>query len=241
VYLRISHDETATFGEPILVTNAPGYHVMNNDRVTILRSGRLVCPVAWAADVFKQGHFVSFCYLSDDGGRTWKAGTGKVDQPKRGAMEPEVIELGDGRLMMIVRNQVGTIATSYSSDGGDHWSEPSQLPVTAPEAPATIRRIPATGDLLLIWNNTYQAGTGHGGKRTPLSAAVSQDEGKTWSAPRNLETSTAHQFAYVSVLFHKDRALLGYYVSDDKTGRISSRFRSVPVAWFYGAARSDSE
>lgn len=233
VYLRFSNDETATFGEPILVTNGSGYHVMNNDRVTILSNGRMVCPVAWAADVFKQGHFVSFCYLSDDGGRTWQAGADKVDQPKRGAMEPEVVELTDGRLMMIVRNQVGSIATSYSSDGGNHWSEPSKLPVAAPEAPATIRRIPATGDLLLIWNNTFQSGAGHGGKRTPLSAAVSKDDGKTWSLPHNLETSTEHQYAYVSVLFHKDRALLGYYVSDDKTGRISSRFRSLPVGWFY--------
>ena len=33
--------------------------------------------------------------------------------------------------------------------------------------------------------------------------------------------------------FLKDRALLSYYVADEKTGRISSRFRSLPVSWFY--------
>ena len=44
----------------------------------------------------------------------------------------------------------------------------------------------------------------------------------------------AEGYAYTSMLFHRDRVLLSYYVSDEKTGRISSRFRSLPVGWFYG-------
>jgi len=33
-------------GKPILITDAPGYHVMNNDRVTVLASGRLIEELA---------------------------------------------------------------------------------------------------------------------------------------------------------------------------------------------------
>jgi sialidase-1 len=234
VYLRVSADEARTFGEPVRVTDSPGYHVMNNDRVAVLSSGRLVCPVAWTADVSKGGHFVCLCYFSDDGGKSWKKGAGTVDAPKRGAMEPEVVELSDGRLMMIARTQLGYIAAAVSEDGGDHWDQPAQLPVKAPEAPATIRRIPATGDLLLIWNNTFEPGAGHGGKRTPLTAAVSSDEGRTWKHVRDLETDAGRAFAYTSVAVHKDRLLLTYYVSDPKTNRLSSRFRSIPVRWLYG-------
>jgi sialidase-1 len=228
VYLRISADEARTFGEPILVTNAPGYHVMNNDRVTVLSTGRLICPIAWTDDVFKAGggHFVSFCYLSDDGGRTWRKSAGQVDQAKRGAMEPEVVELAGGQLLMIVRTQLGKIATSISTDAGDHWSAPAELPLPAPESPATIRRIPATGDLVLVWNNSN--------KRTPLTAAVSSDEGKTWRHVRNLEDDPEKGYAYTSITFHRDRILLSYYISD-KTGTISSRFRSLPVGWLYTA------
>ena len=91
---------------------------MNNDRVTQLSSGRLLVPVASTADVRKVNHFVSRCWFSDDGGKTWQQGKGSVDQPKRGAMEPEVIELRDGRVLMIVRTQLGYIAASYSKDGG---------------------------------------------------------------------------------------------------------------------------
>ena len=110
-YVRFSHDEAKSFGERIRVTTEPGYHVMNNDRVIQLSSGRLLVPVATTPDVRKVNHFVSLCWISDDLGQTWRKGKGHVDQPKRGAMEPEVAELDDGRLMMIVRNQLGFIAT----------------------------------------------------------------------------------------------------------------------------------
>ncbi len=235
VYVRVSQDEARTFGEPICVTDQPGYHVINNDRVTLLASGRIICPVAWAEDLAKSngGHFVCVCFFSDDGGKSWKKGADTVDAPKRGAMEPEVVEISDGKLMMIARTQAGQIATAISKDGGDHWSNSEPLPVKAPEAPATIRRIPATGDLLLVWNNTHEPKAGHGGKRTPLAAAVSSDDGRTWKHILNLETSPDHGFAYTSLLFVKDRVLLTYYVADAKTGRISSRFRSLPVSQLY--------
>lgn len=234
VYLRISTDEAKSFGEPIRVTSTPGYHVLNNDRVTRLSSGRLLVPVASTPDVRKVNHFKSWCMISDDAGKTWRTGKGKVDLPKRGAMEPEVIELPDGRVLMILRSQLGYIAASYSKDGGDTWSKPVDWGVKAPEAPATLRRIPATGDLLLVWNNTFAKGKDHGGKRTPLTAAISSDNGKTWKHTRNLESRTDNTYAYTSLTFVGPRAVLSYYVRDEKTGRISSRFRSVPVGWFYG-------
>jgi sialidase-1 len=237
VYLRASEDEGKSFGKPVRVTDRPGYHVMNNDRVTVLSSGRVVCPVSWTENAGKGEHYVSLCFFSDDGGKTWKKGTDSVDAAKRGAMEPEVVELDGGKLLMIVRTQLGHIATATSKDGGDHWGESGQLSVKAPEAPATIRRIPATGDLLLIWNNTYDPKAGHGGKRTPLTAAVSSDEGKTWNTLRDLETDADRTFAYTSVAFVRDRAVLTYYVSEPKTNRLSSRLRALPVEWFYAGTK----
>ena len=236
VHLRISLDEARTFGPPILATDAPGYHVMNNDRVTILSTGRIVAPVAWSPDIRKLNHFVSFCYLSDDNGRSWRRSKGQVDLSKRGAMEPEVLELSDGRSVMILRTQLGHIATAYSDDRADTWSEPGHWTVKAPESPATLRRIPSTGDLLLIWNNNYEAGAGHSGLRTPLTAAVSADEGRTWTNIRDLESLPDQTYSYPSLLFVGPRAVISYYVRDQKTGRVSSRFRSLPVAWFYQAA-----
>jgi sialidase-1 len=235
VSLRISRDEGKTFGEPIVVTTEPGYHVMNNDRVVRLAYGRLLAPVASTDDVFKTNHFVSRCWISDDGGLTWRQGKGAVDYPQRGAMEPEVFEQPEGRVGMIVRTQRGHIAFAQSGDGGETWSEPQPWSVAAPEAPATVRRIPATGDLLLVWNNTFAPGAGHGGKRTPLTAAISDDEGRSWKHFRNLETDPQHTYAYTSLIFVGGRAVMSYYVSEEGARRISSRFRSAPITWFYDA------
>ena len=72
VLLRVSDDECQTFGEPIRVSTIPGYHVMNNDRVTVLKNGRLLAPVASSPNHLKVNHFECFCFLSDDGGRSWR-------------------------------------------------------------------------------------------------------------------------------------------------------------------------
>ena len=132
VHLRVSEDEGATFGPPVRVTAEPGYHVLNNDRVTVLSSGRLVVPVASTADVDTENTFASACYLSDDRGKTWRRGRGAVKYPKRGAMEPEVLEREGGRLLMHFRTQAGHIAVSESTDGGETWGEPHSWGVHAP-------------------------------------------------------------------------------------------------------------
>jgi sialidase-1 len=262
-YFRASTDDGRTFGKPQLMTDAPGYHVINNDRVTELADGRLLCPIAWSSDVERDNHFVSLCYWSDDDGATWKTGkrvrglaghhrrdgraesaeqnvpvplSDAVNLPRRGAMEPEVVELNDGRVLMIVRTQLGEIFAAFSNDRGESWTKAEPWGVRSPESPATLRRIPTTGDLLLVWNPAHDAAASHGGKRTPLVAAVSTNEGRTWNAPRTLEDRTDQEYAYTSVAFLDRRVLISYYVADNSTGRISTRFRSLPIDWFYESA-----
>jgi len=231
VFLRISEDEGRTFGTPISVTDRAGYHVLNNDRITQLSNGRLLCPVSATSDQSQENHYRSFCFFSDDGGQQWQVGRGDVDLSKRGAMEPEVIEMNDGSVLMIVRSQLGRIYAARSTDAGDTWSVPEPWGPPAPEAPSTLRRIPATGDLVLIWNNNIDPTHHHSGKRTPLTIAVSRDEGQTWSSPRNIEDNPDETYAYTSLTFYKDRMLLSYYGGHNSN--YSTRFRSIPVARLY--------
>lgn len=242
-FLRASEDEGATFGPPTLATPAPGYHVVNNDRVTVMASGRLVVPTASTADVGSAGggRFEASCFLSDDRGATWRRSRNTVPYAKRGAMEPEVIELDGGRLLMHIRTQLGHIAVSESGDGGETWGEARAWGVAAPEAPSTLRRIPSTGDLLLVWNDSVKPGADHGGPRTPLSAAVSRDEGRTWSRPIAVEGRASETYAYTSIAFHRGRALLTYYVGPASWERLSSRFRSIPIGRLYEGRRGENE
>ncbi|MBK9167540.1 MAG: exo-alpha-sialidase [Bryobacterales bacterium] len=228
--VRRSADEGRTWSEPVRVISDPGYYVMNNARVVRLASGRLVCPTAFVEEVFRPNEeFRTVMYYSDDRGRTWRRGKGVSRAPRRGAMEPGLVELRDGRLLQIIRTQVGEVWHALSSDGGDTWTPAAPWTVRAPEAPSTIFRLP-DGRLAIVYNPSVDLKAGHSGPRTPLVAATSQDDGRTWSEPKAVESDLSKTYAYTSATRDGERVHLTYYVSE--RGRISLRFKSLPIAWF---------
>ncbi|HET6453534.1 MAG TPA: sialidase family protein [Armatimonadota bacterium] len=235
VYQRYSSDEAKTWTAPDQVTFEPGYSIMNNDRVVQLSTGRILCPISYTPDIGAQGwELVCFCLYSDDQGKTWHRSVPDLHAPQRGAMEPGVAELANGDLLMIIRTQVGCIYESISKNKGMTWSQPVPTTIKSPSAPATIKRIPGSKDLLLVWDNNYEPEHGGFGKRTPLTAAISKDNGKTWEHVKNIETEPDHGYAYTSILFVKKSVLMTYYEQIPGKPGWSLRFRSVPLRWFYG-------
>ncbi|HRR95164.1 MAG TPA: sialidase family protein, partial [Candidatus Ratteibacteria bacterium] len=197
------------------------YFVVNNDRVIQLSNGRIIVPSShhpcstgkW--DDFGPGEVIVF--YSDDNGNTWKSSRNILLSPekndKRGLEEPGVIELRDGRILMWIRTNLGCQYYSYSEDFGQTWSEVSPSPLVSPLSPASIKRIPKTGDLLCIYND-------HSGKfpypefqsRTPLVSAISKDEGKSWQNHFLIEDDQNRGFCYTSILFTNDKIILSYLI-----------------------------
>jgi len=231
-YIRKSSDECETWSEPVLVTTDKGYFVMNNDRVVQLSSGRIIAPVATYQDPATHGYWKSFVYYSDDGGDTWIRSKGEVKlkgvNSLAGLQEPGVVELKDGRLLMYMRTALGYIYVSYSEDYGKTWSEPKPLKgVKAPLSPVSIKRIPLTEDLLLIWNDKSNFNLKNlkrrkddivdprFQKRTPLSCAISNDEGKTWRKVLDLEKSEKCTYCYTSITFKGGFIFFTYYYREE--------------------------
>jgi len=212
-----------SFGPEIAVTAPTTYYVANNDRLVRLSTGRLVVPAAEHRAAPESWAGVGLCFVSDDNGITWRRGEELRVEGQAGLQEPGVVELRDGRLLMIIRCSLGAVYKSYSSDGGLTWSEPVSTGLTAPVAPATIKRIPSTGDLLIVWNHSPD-------RRVPLSSAVSRDEGETWEHVRDLEPAGV-SFAYTSICFVGEVAVLSYW-SQDEAG-LSLKVARAPVRWFY--------
>jgi len=235
VYQRYSSDEGKTWSPPERITPDEGYNIMNNDRVVQVSTGRIICPISYTPDIgAKDWELVCFCLYSDDQGKTWHKSVPILRAPQRGAMEPGIVELANGDLLMIIRTQVGTIYQSVSKNKGMTWSEAKPSSVVSPESPATIKRLPGSKDLLLVWNNKFEADARAGGQRTPLTAAISKDNGKTWEHVKNIETEPDHGYAYTSILFVKKNVILTYYEAIPGNPGWSLRFRSVPLRWFYG-------
>lgn len=212
--MRISSDEAKTWSEPTpCITDRSGYFVLNNNRVIQLKNGRLLMAVAMhrSKDGKWQNKATLYSYFSDDNGLTWKSGTAVPNAQDVLTQEPGVVELKDGRIMMFIRTDGGFQYLSYSGDKGETWSQIVASTIHSPVSPASIARIPSTGDLLLVWNNNKVREEGwHGGKRTPLTVAVSKDEGKTWEHIRDIETDPDGWYCYIAIHFTKKEVLLGY-------------------------------
>ena len=207
-FLSRSYDGGLTWSESVPIIGKLGYYVINNDRVVRLSSGRILVPVADHGSPFDR-RGISFGLYSDDEGRTWTRGSSDVVvEGAAGAQEPGVVELRDGRVLMYVRTSLGQPHKCYSENGGDTWSRPERMSVWSPTSPQTIRRIPSTGDLLMVWNNSS------GQTRSPLTMAVSSDEGETWERFLDIENEQGHTYAYPSILFQDEEAVLTYYDHD---------------------------
>ncbi len=237
-YMRTSTDEAKTWSEPIKCIDDPGYFVMNNDRVVQLRSGRILLPVS-LHDFSGPSPGVGrvMCYYSDDGGSTWAKSAEAPNPDHIVLQEPGVVELKNGDLMMFIRTDANVQYFSFSKDGGEHWTQVEPGNIRSPLSPASIERIPATGDLLLVWNNNTQKGR-DGGKRTPFNAAISTDEGKTWEKMKTLESNPDGWYCYTAIEFVGDHVLLGHCAGDRKknNGLATTQITRLSNEWLYREA-----
>lgn len=237
LHMLSSTDEGATWHEPILCMPEAGCFVVNNDRVIQLKSGRLVVAAARHHFVADRdgpatGHGQAICFLSDDVGKTWRAGRTTLDAPQKsraGLQEPAVVELRDARLLMLIRTDLGFQYQSISTDGDDTWSAAQPSPLASPLSPCSIKRVPKTGDLLVIWNDHRATLASLRNKRTPFSAAISTDEGKTWRPSTTLADNLGNDYCYTAMLFLDDHVLLAY---DGLAGR-PLVIASLPTDWLY--------
>lgn len=145
-------------------------------------------------------------YYSDDHGKTWKksnqvqappheaTGFHKGQRWNHGAVEPSVVELNSGKLWMLIRTAQDYHYESFSDDYGTTWSDPVPSRFYGTITMPTIQRL-QNGDLLFLWNNTTPLPeTDHVSdywedvftNRDVLHAALSRDDGQTWSGFREI-------------------------------------------------------
>ncbi|MEO6003685.1 MAG: sialidase family protein [Opitutus sp.] len=246
-YLRISEDDGETWSAPRSLIDAPGYFVLNNDRVIQTSTGRLIMPLAfhrglkstddieWGVDL----RAIDLWYYSDDDGATWKESRTWWTIPvasKTGLQEPGVVELTDGSLFSWARTDQGFQYGFRSADRGETWSAPTPTQLRSPASPASIKRLPQSDHLLAVFTDysgqfpfvltprTYSG-------RTPLVASISADRGVTWRAQRLLENDPQRDYCYTAIHFTGDAVLLAYMANGatpEKTSWLCIRRMSLP-------------
>ncbi len=118
------------------------------------------------------GESASNAYESIDHGETFVRKGGAI-VPHRTFDEHMFVERRDGSLWVLVRTSYG-IGQSTSIDGGVTWSPGYPTDIAGPNTRFHLRRLP--GGRLLLVNHVGFTGRSH------LTASLSDDDGRTWSA-----------------------------------------------------------
>lgn len=236
--VRFSNDEAKTWSDPVpCIADKKGYFVLNNNRVIQLKNGRILMAVnlynITDGSILNKGSLWS--YYSDDNGLTWKSGVEVPNPDKFLTQEPGIVELKNKDILMIIRSNPGVQCITYSKDKGVTWTAVKPSNIKSPVSPASIERIPSTGDLLLVWNNNGGEDPAIKGKRTPLTVAISKDEGKTWQKAKNVEDDPDGWYCYIAIHFVGKDVLLGHSAGNRPkgTGLAVTQITKLSLDWIY--------
>lgn len=133
---------------------------------------------------------------STDQGRTWSV----LPNPRHGGWhvpqfnrmdEGRPINLGGGKVYMMIRTCEGHLWETRSEDDGLSWSKPEPSVLTHPDAPPMLFHLSDGKTLAAFHHNRHHdvnyvnLGDNPGMKdRSELWVSLSSDEGRTWSEPR---------------------------------------------------------
>jgi Neuraminidase (sialidase) len=242
-HMRISGDDGATWSDARRILEAPGYFVLNNDRVIQTSKGRIIVPLAFhrsrggdpASSKSWDPRAIALWLYSDDDGAKWTEANSWWAMPApsgTGLQEPGVVEVSDGSLFSWSRTDQGSQFGFRSTDGGRTWTPPVPTELVSPVGPASIKAIPGTGDLLALFNDHSGRFPFPPKKRNPFVAAISHDGGKTWPLRKLIESDPDGLYHYTAIYFLPDAVLLGYCAGDSKVGALNRlRIRRVSLAW----------
>jgi predicted neuraminidase len=186
-------------GHPIVLNNGdyflPIYHETGHD------------PESVGAD--STSLFLRF----DPTKKTWTK-TGPIRSAK-GNIQPAAVQLTDRDLIAYCRRggdynpkTIGYIVRAESHDGGMTWSEGKDSAFPNPNAAIDFVKL-KSGRLLLVYNDSMR-------RRTPLTAALSSDQDRTWPVRRNVIAGDG-DFGYPSAFQARDGRIHLVFTSDRRS------------------------
>jgi len=195
--MKTSKDGGITWSEATKLPDGNIGPVKN--KPVLLSNGNLFAPSSKEGNGWKI-HFE----VTKDNGKTWRT-VGPLVENGIKAIQPSILQHGNGRLQILARTANRAIAESWSEDNGETWT-----PMTKTTLPNNNSGTDAVtmkdGRHVLVYNHVLPPGDLAKGARTPLNVSVSKD-GKNWSAALILEDSPISQYSYPAVIQTSDGML----------------------------------
>lgn len=169
-------------------------------------AGRLMLVVAARNDATWGGTMSNYAVYSDNGGITWQ--TSKNAACTNGD-EAKVVELTNGNILMSIRNRAkGHRLFSFSTDGGETWSEPLlNKTILDPACNGDIIAYNHKGKNLLLHSLPASPTT-----RENVTIYISENNGETWVPKRRIYNG----YSAYSSLQVLDDGTIGIIVEEGK-------------------------
>jgi hypothetical protein len=156
--------------------------------------------------------------ISSDGGKTWSEhGNIRLTEDDKyfGWAEPSIVELGDGRIAMVIRGDKlgGVLYYAESKDGGKTWPEfATKTDIPNPGSKASLFSL--GGDTVAMLHNPNPT------HRSPLALWISFDGLKTWPYQRVLVPESSDgpkgRINYPDGFVSKDKQWLHFAYDDNR-------------------------
>lgn len=182
----LSQDGGHTWSQPRQMLDRAGAFIRHP--IVILPDGAWLLPLTvMTSQGIGKGADTNYSVMdiSHDQGKSWAecriAGSEAL-------VQPTVVQLAPHRLLAYFRDRRAQSMYRSTSSDGCNWTTPEKFALPNNNASTQLTRL-RNGHLALVFDNTSKTfGTPESQARKPLSIAISTDEGKTWSAVRDLET-----------------------------------------------------
>ncbi len=163
---------------------------MTRTHPTFLANGKILLPL------YSDGFNFGLIAISEDDGETWKSSLPIVG---RGLNQPSLVVRKDGSIDAFMRDdgdEPGRIMISHSKDDGYSWTYAKKSDIPNPGSSIEVIKL-KNGHWILIYNDVDDG-------RYSIAAAISNDEGKSWTWKKKLDNLEGGSFSYPSMIQTKD-------------------------------------
>ena len=186
-----SNDHGKSWSKPEVAFSQPG--AFTRQPIVIMDDGAWLLPMFYTptAGISKgaETHY-SVMEISSDSGKHWR----ECKVPDSGGLvHPDVLKVGHHSYVGFFRSRFADWIYRATSSDGCTWSSPIKTSLPNNNASIQVARL-RNGHMVIAFNNSSGPDgprVGKTGPRVPLSVAISDDNGVTWTAVRDLERGEA--------------------------------------------------
>lgn len=179
-----------------------------------LSDGTVLSPTSTES---KKDGWRIYLEISNDQGQTWSKSDYLNNGKEFGAIQPSILNYGNGKLQLLSRTKNEVIAENWSNDYGKTWDKMKATSLPNPNSGIDAISL-KDGRQLLVYNPTDK----NWGDRVPLSIAISED-GKKWNRILDLEPLTektdkeGEEYSYPTMIQAKNGMIHIVYTWNRKT------------------------